>query len=259
MRTKRVRKAIGKPAKGWTPKIITFDVDGVLIDVRGSYWRSAIETVRQLSGKRVTYKELYKWKAKPGHNDDWRLTSNWVTALGRPTSYKQARAAFEKIYWGINGKPGNVRNEKFVVTPKQVERWAKRFELNLFTGRTRKEFAYTFDRWPAGKYFRRVMTMDDVRKRKPDPEGLLKILGKRDRGSALYVGDNVDDALAAQAAGVAFVAILPRGSIRYRKNAARFRELGALAILPSIVALDGWLSALKGRAGNASAGRASKS
>jgi HAD superfamily hydrolase (TIGR01548 family) len=259
MKTKRARNAAVKPAKGWLPKIITFDVDGVLIDVRRSYWKSAIETVRQLSGKRVTYKELYKWKAKPGHNDDWRLTSNWVTALGRPTSYKQARAAFEKVYWGVNGKPGNVRNEKFVITPKQIVRWAKQFELNLFTGRTRKEFAYTFDPWPAGKHFRRVVTMDDVRKRKPDPEGLLKILGKRDRGNALYVGDNVDDALAAQAAGVAFVAILPRGSLRYHKNAVRFRELGALAILPSITALDGWLRGLNRRPGNSRTRRTSKS
>jgi HAD superfamily hydrolase (TIGR01548 family) len=259
MKTKKARSVAVKPAKGWLPKIITFDVDGVLIDVRGSYWKSAIETVRQLSGKRVSYKELYKWKAKPGHNDDWRLTSNWVTALGTPTNYQQARTAFEKVYWGVNGKPGNVRNEKFVITPRQIEQWAKRFELNLFTGRTRKEFAYTFDPWTAAKYFRRVMTMDDVRKRKPDPEGLLKILGKRDRASALYVGDNVDDALAAQAAGVAFVAILPRGSIRYHKNAVRFRELGALAILPSITALDGWLSRLKPAPGNSRTGPSSKS
>jgi HAD superfamily hydrolase (TIGR01548 family) len=258
MKTERAR-LVRKPAKGWTPKIITFDVDGVLIDVRGSYWRSAIETVRQLSGKRVTYKELYKWKAKPGHNDDWRLTSNWVTALGTPTSYQRARAAFEKVYWGVNGKPGNVRNEKFVITPGQIARWARRFELNLFTGRTRKEFACTFDAWPAGKHFRRVMTMDDVKNRKPHPEGLLKILGKRDRGSALYVGDNVDDALAASAAKVPFVAILPRGSLGYRSNAARFRELGALAILPSITALDAWLSRMHGRPGNSSTARSSKS
>jgi HAD superfamily phosphatase len=248
-----------KPAKGWIPQIIIFDVDGVLIDVRGSYWRTAIETVQQLSGKRVTYKDLFKWKAKPGYNDDWRVTSSWVTALGRPTSYKQARAAFEKVYWGTAAKPGNVRNEKFVITLGQIGRWARRFELNLFTGRTRKEFAYTFDAWPAGKHFRRVVTMDDVKNRKPDPEGLLKILGKRDRGTALYVGDNVDDALAAHAAKVPFVAILPRGSLRYHKNAVRFRELGALAILPSITDLDAWLSRLHGRPGNSRTGPSSKS
>jgi HAD superfamily phosphatase len=224
------------------PQILIFDVDGVLIDVRGTYWRSARETVRYLSGKRVTYAELHEWKSKPGYNDDWRMTADWVSSLGRPTSYLEARAAFEKFYWGTDGKLGNVRNEKFLVTPRQVERWAGRFELNLFTGRTRQEFAFTFDRWPCASHFRTVITMDDVQHIKPHPEGLLKILGKRDPASALYVGDNIDDALAARDAGVAFVAILPRDAHGYRQRAARFRGLGALALLPRATALNTWLA-----------------
>jgi HAD superfamily hydrolase (TIGR01548 family) len=223
------------------PQILIFDIDGVLIDVRGTYWRSGLETVRHLSGKRVTYAELFAWKSKPGYNDDWRMTADWVTSLGRPTTYDEARAAFEKFYWGTNGKPGNVRNEKFLITPRQVERWAGRYELNLFTGRTRQEYAYTFDRWPHVSHFREVVTMDDVRKGKPHPEGLLKILGKRDPRSAVYVGDNIDDAVAARDAGVPFMAILPLGSFDYRKRAARFRELGALQLLPRVTELNAWI------------------
>ena len=52
------------------PQILIFDVDGVLVDVRETYWRSALETVRYLTGKRVTYAELHTWKSKPGFNDD---------------------------------------------------------------------------------------------------------------------------------------------------------------------------------------------
>jgi HAD superfamily hydrolase (TIGR01548 family) len=224
------------------PQILIFDVDGVLIDVRGTYWRSGLETVRYLSGKRVTYAELHKWKSKPGYNDDWRMTADWVTSLGRPTTYQEARAAFEKFYWGTNGKLGNVRNEKFLITPRQVARWARRFELNLFTGRNRREFSFTFDRWPSTAHFRTVVTMDDVNKIKPHPEGLLKILDKRNPATALYVGDNIDDALAARDAHVPFVAILPRGAHGYRQRAARFRELGALALLPRARDLNTWLS-----------------
>ena len=158
------------------------------MDVRRSYWLSAIETMRFLTGKRVSWAELHKWKSKPGNNDDWRLVSNWVTAVGKPTSYEEARDAFQKFYWGQDGKPGNVRKEKLVVTPKQIGRWARRFELNLFTGRTRQEFSYSFDRWPATRHFHMVITMDDVKRKKPHPDGLLKILGRRDPASALYVG-----------------------------------------------------------------------
>lgn len=223
------------------PEILIFDVDGVLVDVRQSFWRSALETMRFLTGKRVTWAELYKWKNEPGNNDDWRMVSNWATALGRPTTYEEARDAFQRFYWDCDGRPGNVRREKMLVTPKQIERWAARFELNLFTGRTRREFTYSFERWAGTRHFRTVITMDDVARKKPYPDGLLKILGKRDPGSALYLGDNVDDGLAAQAASVPFMAILPAGTYGYRQRAAQFRELGALGLISRARELGLWL------------------
>jgi HAD superfamily phosphatase len=223
------------------PEILIFDVDGVLVDVRESFWRSALETMRFLTGKRVTWAELYKWKNKPGNNDDWSMVSNWATALGRPTTYEEARDAFQQFYWDFDGRPGNVRREKMLISAKQVERWAKRFELDLFTGRTRQEFTYTFECWAGTRQFRTVVTMDDVARKKPHPDGLLKILGGRDPGTAVYVGDNIDDALAAREAGVRFMAILPAAIYGYRQRAAKFRELGALALLPRATAINEWL------------------
>ena len=82
--------------------------------------------------------------------------------------------------------------------------------------------------------------MDDARK-KPHPDGLHLILDGRDPGTALYLGDNIDDALAAREAGVPFVAILARNEHRYRERAGRFRELGALAMLSRATELNSWL------------------
>lgn len=223
-----------------SPRILIFDVDGVLVDVRRTYWRAALETVRALSGTRVTCAELHTWKAKPGNNDDWRMTSAWLTALGKPTTYAEARRAFEKFYWGSDGKPGLVHNEKLLISPRQVAAWAARYELNLFTGRTRQEFDFTFTRWTARKYFRRVITMDDA-KRKPRPEGLLLILSGRDPQTALYVGDNIDDALAARDARVPFIGIVASGLPGVRERARRFRQLGALALLPAARQLNSLL------------------
>lgn len=228
--------------------ILIFDVDGVLVDVRGTYWKSALDTMRFLTGKRVTYKELHKWKAKPGNNDDWNMVANWATALGHTTTYEQAREAFQQFYWGANGRPGNVRNEKHLIPPKQIERWANNYELNLFTGRTRQEFSYTFERWPGTRFFQSVVTMSDVANSKPHPEGLLKILAGRDPASALYVGDNIDDALAARDAGVPFVGIIAAGEHGYRERAAMFRKLGAIALLARATALNSFLAGKKRRA-----------
>src|SRR5208283_1420776 len=212
------------------PAILIFDVDGVLVDVRETYWRSGLQTMQHLTGKKPTWAEFYEWKQKPGNNDDWRLVSRWATALGVPTTYEQARAAFQLFYWGNDGRPGNVLKEKLVVTPRLIEKWAKGRELNLLTGRTREEFTFTFERWAAAKCLRTEATMDDAEK-KPDQQGLLMILAGRDPGSALYLGDNIDDALAAKAAGVPFIGILPKGAFDYRQRAREFRKLGALALL----------------------------
>ncbi|GAC1622825.1 MAG: HAD hydrolase-like protein [Candidatus Acidiferrum sp.] len=248
MPTKKLAAAKRKPrrrnAQRLDPKILIFDVDGVLVEVRETFWLSALQTVREITGKRATWAELYAWKSKPENNDDWRMVSNWVTSLGFDVSYEQARKAFQKYYWGENGKPGNVVKEKLLVTPKQFAQWASRFELNLFTGRTRQEFSYTFERMPAANLFRTIVTMDDVKRKKPFPEGLFKILGKRDPKTALYLGDNIDDALAAQAAGVPFMAVIPRRSFDYRNRAARFRELNALALLHRVTDVNFWLTNL---------------
>ena len=79
--------------------------------------------------------------------------------------------------------------------------------------------------------------MDDARK-KPHPDGLHMILDGRDPATALYLGDNIDDALAARDAGVPFLAIIARDEHRLRERAARFRELGALALLPRATELN---------------------
>src|ERR1700741_4252793 len=233
----RARDVAKRVVRKINPEILIFDVDGVLIDVKETFWRSALQTVEKLTEKKATWAELHKWKRQPGNNDDWMMVSQWATALGVPTTYEEAREAFQPFYWGSNGKPGNVAKEKWLVTPKLVEKWAKRRELNLFTGRTRAEFEYSFERWPAAKHFRKEVTMDDARK-KPHPDGVLTILGKRDPKATLYLGDNVDDALSAQAAGVPFIAILPKGSYDFRERAKKFRELGALVLLDRARDLD---------------------
>jgi HAD superfamily phosphatase len=224
------KPATRKSLRKVNPQILIFDVDGVLIDVRESYWRSALQTMQHLTGKRVTWAQLFEWKRKPGNNDDWQMVAEWATSLGVATTYEQARVAFQPFYWGKNGKPGNVAREKFVVSQDLVHKWARDRELNLFTGRTRQEFSYTFDGWPAAPSFRTVITMDDARK-KPHPDGLRMILAGRDPRTALYLGDNIDDALAAKAARVPFMAILPKSSSDYRQRAKKFRELGALELL----------------------------
>lgn len=222
------------------PKIIIFDVDGVLVDTRGSFQKTTLETVKFFTGKKVTYSELHRWKNQPGYNDDWKLSTAWVQSLGGDFEYQEVKQKFVELYWGKNGN-GNVRREKWLLPRKALRRLAERAELAIFTGRIWKELDYTLERNRVREFFRTIVTAEDVKLGKPDPEGLLHILNGRDRNEAIYVGDNVDDALAAKAARMRFVGVLPAIGAERRFRAARLRELGAFTILPKIINLEACL------------------
>src|SRR5207253_1557609 len=107
-----------------------------------------------------------------------------------------------------------------------------------FTGRTRRELRHTLEQFGVKKLFRRVITMDDVERLKPHPEGLLRLLNGADPTAALYLGDNLDDALASQRAGVPFLGVLRHGSEAHRIRAAQLRQHGARIILHSTNELE---------------------
>jgi HAD superfamily phosphatase len=221
-----------------SPKLVIFDVDGVLVDVRGSFHASILDTVQFFTSKRPPYAEIHEWKNRSGYNDDWRLTTDWVASLGPAVAYETVKARFQRFYWGTKAKPGNVARERWLITHKRLDRWSGRAELALFTGRTRRELRHTLKGTDADKIFRRAVTMDDVKKGKPDPEGLRLRLNGAPRRDALYLGDNIDDALSAKRAGVPFLGVLAHGSEAHRARAKRLRELGALEILDSVRDLE---------------------
>jgi HAD superfamily phosphatase len=223
------------------PLLIIFDVDGVLVDVSGSFHQTVLETVKHFTGKRVTLAELHRWKNRSGYNDDWKLSTAWVQSLGGKFEYDEVKAKFVELYWGKNSKRGNVRREKWLLPRTSLRRLAKYAELSLFTGRVWAELDYTLDRCRTREFFRQIVTAEDVKTPKPAPEGLVTILKGRDPGTAVYLGDNVDDALASQSAGVPFVGILPRGSMERRQRGPLLRKLGAVAILGDITEFEKWL------------------
>lgn len=236
MNVKSARRAKQSPFP-----LIIFDVDGVLVDVRESYQRTVLEAILEITGKRVSRRELHEWKNRPGFNDDWKLTHAWAMELGSNLAYAEVKKQFEAIYWGDHNGNGNVARERWLLKPAQLRRLADRAELAIFTGRTREELDHTLERFDARKFFGRIVTVEDVARPKPEPEGLLRILNGRPASRALYIGDNVDDAAAARAAGVTFVGVMPPLSEERRIRAARLRELGAKTILGEVGEIERWM------------------
>jgi HAD superfamily phosphatase len=222
------------------PEVIVFDVDGVLVDVHESFHTTVLETVKFFTGKRVTHKQLHEWKNRPGYNDDWKLSTAWVQSLGGKQQFDEVKTKFLEFYWGKNGD-GNAAREKWLLGRPALRRLGKKAELAIFTGRVWQELDYTLDRYKTRDFFRQIMTVEEVSKPKPDPEGLIKILKGRPPESAIYLGDNIDDALAAKSAGVPFLGILRHRTDERRQRGPKLKELGALGILNDVNELETWL------------------
>ncbi|MGA3075502.1 MAG: HAD-IA family hydrolase, partial [Bryobacteraceae bacterium] len=80
--------------------------------------------------------------------------------------------------------------------------------------------------------------MEDVTALKPAPEGLLKIAATAGGRKIWYVGDTVDDARSAKAAGVPFIGIASPDNVRRAEVASLFQAEKAAAVLDDINQLE---------------------
>jgi phosphoglycolate phosphatase-like HAD superfamily hydrolase len=80
--------------------------------------------------------------------------------------------------------------------------------------------------------------MEDVQFEKPHPEGLLKIVAQAKPSELFYVGDVMDDCLAARAAAVPFIGIVSPQNPLAAELEALFRKGGAQAVVPDINELE---------------------
>ena len=77
----------------FAPKLVIFDVDGVLVDVHGSFHRSILDTVQALHrAAHDLRRDSAVEDAQSGYNDDWRLTTDWVNSLGKKVPIRQGEA-----------------------------------------------------------------------------------------------------------------------------------------------------------------------
>lgn len=111
--------------------------------------------------------------------------------------------------------------------------------LALFTGKGRHTTAITLEMFGLGKFFRKVVTGNDVVRHKPSGEGIQSILQElgvsKDR--SVMVGDSPADIFAAREAGIAVASVLwdPFARERVLKHERDFtfhnvEEFGAWAI-----------------------------
>ena len=214
-----------------------FDMDGVLVEVGQSYRESIRETVRFFTGKDVSHDTIQDFKNAGGWNNDWQLTQRLVSDLGTNVPYQEVVDRFNLIFFGANGD-GLIKREQWVPKVGLLERLASRAVLAIFTVRVKYEADATLGRYARNIEFNPLITAECVDNPKPAPDG-LKMIQRQHRDKHIwYLGDTVDDARSAQAAGVPFIGVSMPHNSRHAEIARSLRDLGAFAVLSNINELE---------------------
>jgi HAD superfamily phosphatase len=212
-------------------------MDGVLVDVSESYRETIQQTVAHFTGTRVTREAIQDWKNRGGWNDDWALSTAMIRAAGVEADYDAVVKYFQGIFHG-NGADGLIMRERWIASAGLLERLSERFQLALFTGRLRWEAELTLRRFAPGLRFEPIVGAGDVPNHKPAPDGLLHIGKLMPDCELWYVGDTVDDARSAKAAGVPFIGIASPSSERRAELVSLLHAEGAKAVLNDINQLE---------------------
>jgi HAD superfamily phosphatase len=219
------------------PDVIVFDMDGVLVEVMDSYREAIRETVRHFTGELVTHDEIQDFKNAGGWNNDWLLSQRMITDRGKNIDYAAVVEYFNRIFLGENGD-GLIRNEKWMPRDGLLEGLAERAALAIFTGRAKYEADATLSRHAQHIRFQPLITDECVANPKPAPDGLLLIMEAHPNRNIWYLGDTVDDARSAQAAGVPFIGVSTPHNRRHEEISHILRDCGAFAVLQDVNELE---------------------
>lgn len=214
-------------------EVLVFDMDGVLVDVTASYRETIRETVRRFTGREVSHEAIQDLKNAGGWNNDWELTHKLIVDSGVQVDYDTVVAAFQALFLGSDGD-GWILRERWIPRPGLLETLESRYRLAIFTGRLHKEAQLTLDRFAGRIRFDPLIGGDDVREGKPAPEGLLRIAELTGAKRLWYVGDTVDDARAALAAGVPFIGVAAPSNPRRAELEALLSSEGAVAVVEDV-------------------------
>jgi HAD superfamily phosphatase len=209
---------------------VLFDMDGTLIDESGSYREAIRLTAEYVLQEPVTGAEVDDIKRLPGFNNDWDAT--WALmgkrmdgAIRRPEAadresspFQYMSSVFQTYYLGhelwetVSGMEPPfewseplIARETPLVSSGTLDKLSG-FALGIATSRPRMEALLALRRHALNRYFDSdvVVAAEDAAFGKPHPAPLLEVARRLACRKPIYVGDTINDAIAAAAAGMQF-------------------------------------------------------
>ena len=198
---------------------LIFDMDGVLIDESQSYRSCIQKTVEYFSQCKISLSTIETFKQSGGLNNDYDCTQSILSELGVKVDFEKMKQCFDSHYEELKYE------ERWLLNEEILFRIKGQFRLGIFTGRPKKEALEALKRFNKEAFFEIVITDDDVKKRKPDPEGISIALQHLGIKTAIYLGDTQDDYEAAKRACIDFIGVIPpKGSKETWLNKSIFLE-----------------------------------
>jgi HAD superfamily phosphatase len=206
---------------------ILFDMDGVLVDVSASYDQTILQTVAFFCGQKPDLLELQALRLSAGFNNDWQAAATLLQTRNCRIDFAEVVARFQEIYLGLN-HDGLCQQERWLLSNVNLQKLAARFPLGIVTGRPCAEAIWTLSRFGYDKYFKVLIGAEDTaEKPKPHAKGIRLALRRLGVRRAVYIGDRVDDMLAAKAAGCRAIAVKPMAAANGSVIEQRLRQGGA--------------------------------
>jgi len=190
-------------------KAVLFDMDGVLVDVSQSYRLAVKQTAERFLDREISLEVIQQYKNRGGLNNDWDLTEQLLLDHGLKIGKEKIIAVFQQFYKGENHN-GLIRHEQWMIPRETLAKVARHFKTGIVTGRPRAEAMYTLKHFDMLSFFPVVIVMEDVPpgQGKPNPLGLRLALEKLGAAGGWYLGDTIDDMLAAKGAGLIPVGVV---------------------------------------------------
>jgi HAD superfamily phosphatase len=206
----------------------------VLVDVTESYRETICQTVGHFTGRPASREEIQDLKNQGGFNDDWKVSHHLIRQRGVDVPFESVVDYFQNLFHGNGSHDGLILRERWLAREGLLESLADRYRLAVFTGRMKWEAEVTLKRFAPHLIFDPIVGMEEVANHKPAPDGLLLCLEQACECPVWYVGDTVDDARCARAAGVPFVGIAAPSNPRHDEVVTLLRGENAAAILNDI-------------------------
>lgn len=170
----------------------------------------------------ATYALIELLKEKTNRNEFGKKTKRLDRSERKEEKYQEIQNAFETFYWGdklflknrgikapFPCSQGLINNETLIIKKSLLQKLKKKYKLGIATGRNTYEMAFPLKKWKLTPYFLQeyIVTEDDVYEAKPNPAPLLEAKKRMQVKNPIYVGDNINDVIAAKRADILCVYI----------------------------------------------------